>query len=196
MAEYDEHPREHGPPVVVDGPPDAPAIIVFDPAGAAKHEDIPASWHSLLWERRLIWCRMPAENAIAEADDAMAELATRDATVDAVTSGPLAEVAMMFARRWASEVRSLLLVDPAAPDQRFAAEEAEIADALWEKRSRRRIRELEEAGVAVRVVAHSAGGERDRIPPPLPLGHPDVVAVIRSAIGELDSAAAVEGDRS
>lgn len=188
MADYQEHPREHGPPIVVDGPAGAPAIIVFDPAGAAKHDDIPASWHPLRRERRVIWCRMPAKNALGEADNTMAELAAHDVTVDAVTSGPVAEVAMMFTRRWASAVRSLLLVDPAAPDQRFATDEAELADALWEKRSQRRMHELVEAGVAVRVVAHSAGGDRDRVPPPLPLGHPDLVEVIRGAIEELDAA--------
>jgi hypothetical protein len=36
--------------------------------------------------------------------------------------------------------------------------------------------------VNVRVIAHSFQGDRDRRDPPLPLGHPDVVSVVRAQL--------------
>lgn len=184
---YDPHPRDSGPAVVADGPAGAPMILVFDPAGVAKREDIPASWHGLLWDRQVLWCRIPAMDSPAEVDAALDGQAAVPPAVDVVASGPCTEFAMVFGKQRASSVRSVLLVDPAAPDDRFGSEEAEIADALWEERSRKRIGELESAGVTVRVIAHSTGGDTDRVPPPLPLGHPDVVEAVSAAIADLEA---------
>lgn len=184
---YDPHPRDSGPAVVADGPASAPVILVFDPAGVAKREDIPATWHTLLDDRQVLWCRIPAMDSPAEVDAALSEQGTVLTAVDVVASGPCTELAMVFGKQRASSVRSVLLVDPAAPDDRFATEEADIADALWEERSRQRMRELESTGVTVRVIAHSTGGDTDRVPPPLPLGHPDVVEAVSEAIADLEA---------
>ncbi|MQA62455.1 MAG: hypothetical protein GEU86_13380 [Actinophytocola sp.] len=184
---YDPHPRDSGPVVVTDGPAGAPAVLVFDPAGVAKREDIPASWHGLLWDRQVLWCRIPAMESPAQVDAALSGRATVPPAIDVVASGPCTELALVFGKQRASSVRSVLLVDPAAPDDRFPTDEAEIADALWEERSRQRMEELESAGVTVRVIAHSTGGDTDRVPPPLPLGHPDVVEAVSAAIAELDA---------
>ncbi|MBA0125894.1 hypothetical protein H0B56_10110 [Haloechinothrix sp. YIM 98757] len=198
MSEYATDPRGDGPTLVSDGPVNAPAVLVLDPAGAAKHEDIPASWHELLGTRHVVWCRMPAGDALFSAGEALAELADRHVTVDVVTSGPDAVTAMDFVRARADVVRALLLVDPAASGARLAHDtrgmrvpespgaDAQAADAVWEERYRARIAALADAGVAVRTVAHSPGGGRDRIPPPLPLGHPDVVERITGTLHGLD----------
>ncbi|SNR78291.1 hypothetical protein SAMN06265360_11934 [Haloechinothrix alba] len=198
VSEYESDPRGEGPTLVSDGPGNAPAVLVLDPAGAAKHEDIPASWHGLLRSRYVVWCRMPARDALSSAGEALAELADRHVTVDVVTSGPDAAAAMDLVRARADAVRALLLVDPAASGARLAHDtrgmcvpespgaEALAADAAWEERHRTHIAALAAAGVAVRTVAHSSGGRRDRLPPPLPLGHPDVVDRITSTFNGLD----------
>lgn len=189
MPHYDPSPRTSGPPIVSGGAASGSAIVVFDPAGVAKHDDIPVSWQPLLDAHSVVWCRLPTPGALGESAREIDRLADRDAVVDVVTSGPAAETVMDFVRPRAHQVRSLLLVDPAAPDDRFPVEEAELADALWEERARSRIAELEQSGVTVRVIAHSTGGSRDRVDPPLPLGHPDLVEVIAGAVAELDAGA-------
>lgn len=186
VADYDPNPRTAGPAIVTEGPVDGSTVLVLDPAGAAKHADIPASWRSLTRDRQVVWCRLPTAEALAEAERAMSGLAERHVVVDVLTTGPVAEVAMAFALRHASAVRAVLLVDPAAPDPRYPAEDAEVADARWAERSWRQVAELDRAGVPVRIIAHSAGGSRDRVPPPLPLGHPDLVEVVRATVEALD----------
>lgn len=193
MTRFDPEPRSSGPAIVRGGPEGYATLLVLDPAGAAKHEDIPASWNTLLRSRHVVWARLPTRQALAEAEDTLASLTESAATVDVLTSGPTAELAMDFAFQRAEAIRALLLVDPGAPDQRFSAQEAEYADALWEERAQDRISALEDAGVLVRVVAHSSGGSRDRVRPPLPLGHPDIVPTISGVIGELDAAGTVQG---
>lgn len=183
-------PRSGGPTVVYAGPQDAPAVLVLDPAGLAKHDDLPPGWKRLADRRRVVWCRLPAHEALAESRAALNELAHGDAPIDLVTSGPTAEVAMDLAMTRPGAVRSVLLIDPGSPDDRFPSTvDAMDADASWEKRTRWRVEEVEQAGVAVRIVGHSAGGSRDRVPPPVPLGHPDVVEVISEALREFDGVA-------
>lgn len=187
MSEYDPEPRSAGPALVARGRLVHSAILVLDPAGAAKHDDVPASWHPMSLEHLLLWCRIPADTSLAEADRALSELARQNAVVDVLTSGPAAGAAMDLAERNASSVRSVLLVDPAAPHDHFGGPEAAAADERWADAARDRMAELQDAGIDVRIVAHSCGGGRDRVPPPLPLGHPDLVELVRTAITELDA---------
>lgn len=186
MAEYDPEPRSAGPSVVTRGRLVRSAILVLDPAGAAKHDDIPASWHPMSLHHLVVWCRLPVEHSLEPAERALAELSDQHAKVDLLTCGPTTALAMDFALNHADAVRAVLLVDPSAPHDQFGGN-ATAADARWEERSWERLAELGRAGVAVKIVAHSAGGSRDRVPPPLPLGHPDLVELVRSAITELES---------
>lgn len=187
--------RAQGPPLVWEGPAGARAVLVLDPSGAAKHDELPATWRGLAERTQVVWCRTPVAGSPDELDDlndavaALGTLAARDATVDLVASGPIAEAAMRLADEHARQVRSLLLVDPGSAHEEVSSAEAERADQLWSKRMSERWEQLHAEGITVRVVAHSKPDARDRIEPPLPLGHPDVVRAVSSALAELNGTA-------
>ncbi|RZS36531.1 hypothetical protein EV193_107212 [Herbihabitans rhizosphaerae] len=185
MRDFDrDEVRREGPWMVRAGQGPG-TLVVLDPAGAAKHDELPATWRELTADHTVVWIRLPAGGSLSEVDDELVTLARDGGTVDLVTSGPEAEAALRFATQHAEAVRSVLLVDPAAEDTRFERTEADIADALWEKRMRPALKELTEAGVAVRVIAHSHADSEDRVPAPLPLGHPEVVTAVRHALAEI-----------
>ncbi|RZQ59459.1 hypothetical protein [Amycolatopsis suaedae] len=153
--------REQGPPTVWEGAAGAPALLVLDPAGAANHEGLPASWRDVTTRRQVVWFRLPTDGALSAAEEMLTDPSALGGTVDLLASGPAAGTAVALAGRHADTVRSLLLVDPEEEPARIP--------------------------VDVRVVAHSTGGPRDRVPPPLPLGHPDVVAAVERTLAELDA---------
>ncbi|NIH79900.1 alpha/beta fold hydrolase [Amycolatopsis viridis] len=183
--------RAEGPAAVTEGTPDGPTVLVLDPTGLAKHEGLPATWRDKTDEWQVVWCRLPAEGGLTQADDILSD--PPGESVHVVASGPFADGALRLAEQHRDRVRSLLLVDPAA-DQFVPPGDGETADRSWETDNRERISGLAEAGVPVRVVAHSTGGADDRVPAPLPLGHPDVVAGVAQALAELP-ANNEEGDR-
>jgi hypothetical protein len=174
--------RAEGPAAVTEGTPDGPTVLVLDPTGLAKHEGLPATWRDKTDAWQVVWCRLPADGALTQADDILAD--PPGETVHVVASGPFADGALRLAEQHAGSVRSVLLIDPAA-DEYVPPGDGEIADRHWEDDHRERIDGLAKDGVEVRVVAHSTGGATDRIPAPLPLGHPDVVAGVASAIDSL-----------
>jgi pimeloyl-ACP methyl ester carboxylesterase len=159
-----EGPRADGPPVVWAGPEFGPALVVLDPTGSAKHEDLPATWHELAASHQIAWCRLPASRDSAEdVEDVLETLAERRTVVDVVAVGEACPAAVALAGQFEDVVRSVLLVDPPEDVPRPAT---------------------------VLVVARSSGGERDRVPPPLPLGHPDVVAGVVAALADAGRATA------
>lgn len=167
---YETQPRRTGPPVVTAGLLTAPTVVVIDPVGAAKHDDLPATWHPMTHRRHVVWCRTPAPDSLAVADDQIRALAGRSAVIDIVSAGHLAGLAVVLAERWAPVIRSLVLVDPGdgeGPPQGSGE------------------RDLAAADVAVRIL-DVADIEEDR---PLSLGHPTVVAAVDSALDDLDRAA-------
>ncbi|WP_020666353.1 hypothetical protein [Amycolatopsis nigrescens] len=170
--------RAEGPYVVVDGDPDRRGIVVLDPAGAAKHEELPATWRPIADRRRIFWCRLPTDGALTEAEEL---LTNPPAPVDLVAGGTFADAALNLAAAHTGTVRAVLLVDPGTGTT--------DADQEWARRAAGQWQELETAGVRVQVIAHSTGGKYDRVPPPLPLGHPDVVAGAQRAFDELDDRA-------
>ena len=101
-----------------------------------------------------------------------------------MSSGPCADEALRLAEANPGSVRSVLLVDPGASGF-VESGHGETADDDWSRETEQRRQSLTRSGVDVRVVAHSTGGPRDRVPAPLPLGHPDVVAGIKQSIAEL-----------
>ncbi|HJQ46845.1 MAG TPA: hypothetical protein VJ870_11065 [Amycolatopsis sp.] len=179
--------RAQGPPAVTEGTPAGPIVLVLDPAGAAKHEALPATWRDLAGRWRIIWCRLPADGGLTEADELLADPPSPRKVVHVVASGPYAEEALRLAERHTEPVRSVLLVDPAASRYVGPGHGAE-ADERWEDDTEKRRWALTRSGVDVRTVAHSEGGDLDRIAAPLPLGHPDVVAGVEKAIAELGGA--------
>ncbi|WP_158890447.1 hypothetical protein [Amycolatopsis anabasis] len=175
--------RAAGPRSVWRGTRGATALLVFDPAGESKHDELPATWRGLAEQRQIVWFRLATEGALSEAGELLADSDALAPIVDVVTSGPAAESTLDVVERHPGRVRSVLLVDPAAGQVGGSPEEA---DATWADRNSDRLGALEKAGVSVRIIAHSTEDERDRIPPPLPLGHPDVVTAVERALGDLD----------
>jgi hypothetical protein len=155
-------PRADGPPIVWAGPELGPALVVIDPTGAAKHEDLPATWHELAATHQVAWCRVPASyDSVEDLEDVLETLAQRQTRVDIVAGGEACAGAVALAGQFDDAVRSVLLVDP--PEGMSGSPN-------------------------VRVVARSTGGEQDRVAAPLPLGHPDAVAGVVAALAAADQA--------
>lgn len=172
MREFDkEGPRSEGPPVVWAGPEFGPALVVIDPMGTAKHAELPATWHRLAETHQVAWCRLPASRkSLEDIEDVLESLAERrPPRVALVASGEAAPGAVALAGQFEDLVSQVLLVDPApeTPDSELAT-----------------------------VVARSSDGdgtvdpELDRVAAPLPLGHPDVVTGVATALAEEDQATA------
>jgi hypothetical protein len=166
MREFEnEGPRSAGPAVVWAGLDHGPALVVVDPSGAAKHAELPATWHPLAEEYQVVWCRVPAGDPLpTDVEDVLETFAQRQTRVDLVAAGTTCEATVELAAQFATAVRSVLLVDPGPVGRELAA-----------------------AGVRTHVVARSHGGDTDRVPPPLPLGHPEVVDGVRTALVEADT---------
>ncbi|MEU4806167.1 hypothetical protein [Actinosynnema sp. NPDC023587] len=68
-----------GPSVVRSGPTGAPVVLVLDPAGAAPHGELPATWRPLTEHLRVVWCRLPVvDEPLRAAEDVLAELAGQE----------------------------------------------------------------------------------------------------------------------
>ncbi|GLZ30032.1 hypothetical protein Lesp02_22220 [Lentzea sp. NBRC 105346] len=153
MRDFDEPQRAAGPGVVVEGPPHAPTVLVIDPAGAGSHGEIPATWRELTEHLRVVWLRAPAAPAWVSTMDEVLTRHRRDkASLDIVTSGPIAAEVLSLASRHRELIRAVLLVDPEVPD-------------------------LSAEGVDVRVVA--AHGDESPLPLGHP---DVVIAVVRSLL--------------
>lgn len=159
--------RADGPAAVTEGTPDGPIVLVLDPAGEAKHGGLPATWREQTRSWRVLWCRMPADGGLGEADELMAD-PPGEGVVHVVSGGAAAGNALRLAEEHAGTVRSLLLVDPADDEAGGTAE---------------RHQKLRDAGVEVEVFEHAPGETQVD---PIPLGHPDVVAAVAKSIDQLD----------
>lgn len=175
--------RAEGPPLVTAGRSGAPRLIVLDPAGAAKHDGLPATWRQLAEDHEILWYRIPVEGAWRETAEAL----DSPERGDLVTSGPLAADALRLAAEHSASLRSVLLVDPAAEDV-VSPGDAAGADEAWLVRHDAEIAALRESGVEVEVLAHSSDAPDDQVPSPLPLGHTRVVNALREALATLESA--------
>ncbi|OXM50210.1 hypothetical protein CFP71_28665 [Amycolatopsis thailandensis] len=159
--------RAGGPPVVNNGEDEQATLLVLDPAGEGKNGELPATWRPLATRRRIVWCRLPVDGALSQADDLLGDTEAGDPPIDVVAAGESAEDALRLVERHPGAASHVLLVDP-VPD-----ESSELAE---------RVRS---AGTVVEVLPHSTGEPYNRIPPPLPLGHPDVVAGITKILEDV-----------
>lgn len=175
--------RATGPPAVTEGTPDRPNVLVLDPAGAAKHGELPAAWRQLAADWHITWCRLPVEGALSDADDILSDPPRPGRSIHLVTSGPFADEALCLAQRHTDTVRAVLLVDPAA-DRFISPDRGDAETHQWQEETAGRRAALADAGVEVKVVAYSTGGDGDRVAAPIPLGHPDVAEAVRQAIEE------------
>ncbi|MFD5824742.1 hypothetical protein [Lentzea sp. NPDC060358] len=133
---------------------------MIDPAGGAPHDGIPATWRDLTDRLRVVWLRVPAAPGWQSTVDAVLTKHSHEEhpVLDVVSSGPIAADVLELVRRHEDLVRSVLLVDPEVPvDAPFA-----------------------------RAVVRSDGSADDRVPPPLPLGHPDVVFHVVEALNAFE----------
>lgn len=151
MREFDnDGPRAEGVPVVWAGREDGPALVVIDPSGAARHEELPATWDRIADHFQIAWCRLPAsKRTIEDIEDVLETLAERNAPTTVVASGTACAAALAIAPQFSDFVNAVLLVDP--------TEVTELDD------------------IEVHVIARSHDGASDRVEAPLPLGHPEVV---------------------
>lgn len=142
--------------MVADGPAGAPTVLVIDPAGEALHDEIPATWRDVTDRLRVVWLRVPAAPGWQSTVDTVLTRHSNEEhpVLDVVTSGPIAAEVLDLARRHEDLVRSVLLVDP----------EVEVDDHF------------------AKTVVRSTATADDRIPPPLPLGHLDVVFNVVKAL--------------
>lgn len=159
--------RAEGPPVVVDGEPKGPKIVTLDPAGEGKHGELPATWRPFTARRQVIWFRLPVDGALSQAEDLLGDADPEGPPIAVVASGPAAEEALRLAERHPGVIGHVLLVDP----------DTDETSALTDR--------VRSGGTAVEVLPHSTGEPFNRVPPPLPLGHPDVVAAIIKILGNV-----------
>jgi pimeloyl-ACP methyl ester carboxylesterase len=166
VREFDKNgPRSDGSPVVWAGQEEGPALVVVDPAGAARHDELPPTWDKLAEHFQVAWCRVPAsEHSLEEVEDVLETLSERRASATLVASGEACEAAIAIAKQFADIVSAVLLVDP--PEGDISADTGSLT----------------ETGVEVRVVARSHHGDTDRVEAPMPLGHPEVVDAVVTAL--------------
>jgi len=146
------------------GQEDGPALVVVDPAGAAKH-GLPPTWHDLAEHFQVAWCRTPAsDRSLEDLEDVLETLAERRVSANLVASGDACPAAIEIANQFADIVSSVLLVDPAGDDHTGT---------------------LADTDIEVRVVARSRPGPTDLVEAPLPLGHPEVVEGVVTALASL-----------
>lgn len=165
--------RGMGPSVVWRGPERAPVVLVLDPAGEAKHDELPATWRPLAEHLRVGWCRLPADvGDEPSVEDILGGLSDR---VHLVASGSAAEPALRLAMEF-PVVHTVVVVDPAPAES--AAERLDdygsTAD-WWDRATEETRSALHARGVRVGAFLSRESDPAVRVEPPVPLGHPDVV---------------------
>ncbi len=180
--------RQAGPPVVHQGVPGGPAVLVLDPAGEAKHGGLPATWRPLEDQAHVVWLRLPAvPTELPDVSRLLDELWTERPRVHVLASGPAADLALQLGSTHPEHVGSVLLVDPVSGPEEHRVEQADVSE--WERRTESQRRAMAERGVDVRIVATSGEdpAARQQVGS-LPLGHPAVVhEVTQTILGEPDS---------
>ncbi|SDD76725.1 hypothetical protein [Actinokineospora iranica] len=155
------------------------ALVVLDPAGTAAHGSLPATWRALAASVPVVWSD-PAESP----GDAVARAAGESTgRIAVLAAGTAAEPALRVAAEWPDRVERVLLVDPGADGGTAPGKPTQAAGEAWMAGHADARAALLDSGVDVVLLACSTGGARDRIPPPLPLGHPDVLAAVEAELG-------------
>ncbi|MFL6143720.1 MAG: hypothetical protein ACJ72N_17895 [Labedaea sp.] len=167
--------RAAGPEVVWHGPEDAPVVVVLDPAGEAKHDELPATWRPLAEHLRIGWCRLPAGAEVFDQPP-------RSAPVHLVAAGTAVEPALRLAQRHSGSVRSLTAIDP-VPAEASAVDDQHD---WWDRDTAPVRQELTERGVRVHGFVSRDSDPTIRIEPPVPLGHPHVVARVVQLLRSVD----------
>lgn len=185
----DDDYRGMGPSRVWEGPANAPVTLVLDPAGEAKHGRLPATWRPLAEHLRIGWWRLPAdvgeEPTVGDVLDGLTQ------RVHLVASGTAAEPALRLADEHAGHVRSVLVADPAPlewPD--WGGDDYGPVATWWDSATEVARLQLRARGVQVGAFVSRESDPAMRVPPPVPLGHPDVVGRFMQTL------LAFQGDRA
>jgi pimeloyl-ACP methyl ester carboxylesterase len=155
--------RAEGPSVVRKGPRGATAVVVLDPAGHAKHGELPATWRPLAEDVEVVWCRLPAVPRTGlDADRLLRELAADGRRLVLVSYGGAALLTLSLAVSEPDHVRGVVLVNPPWPAVDLPALRLVVNHP-----------DLILGQVDAETVTWAG-------PDPLPIGHPEVVgAVVR-----------------
>ena len=144
--------------MVRKGPMTGPVVVVVDPQGDAKHDELPATWRGLAEDVGVVWWRLPA------GDVPPAELTDDPGhPVHLVGARESALLVLSLATRRPESVRSVVLVDPPwEPDMPALATVVPVT---------------------VQHVVTSGSAQAEDW---LPLGHPDVVVAVLEALMSAD----------
>ncbi|HEX4723920.1 MAG TPA: hypothetical protein VH333_15495 [Pseudonocardiaceae bacterium] len=157
--------RADGPAMVVKGPDHGPVVVVLDPSGDAKHDELPATWRPIAEDIGVVWWRLPsARRASQKGGRLLADLPGGHDRVHLVGVHDAALLTLSLAVDHRDLVRSAVLVDPPWPEHDSSAVGRIVND----------------PGLVVREVRTDAAGDR------LPIGHPDVVAAVVRELVSVD----------
>ena len=150
--------RAAGPAVVWHG--EGPeSVLVLDPAGEAKHDELPGTWRPLSEHLRIGWYRLPTSHEPPEFTDEPVHL---------VASGAAALAALDLAEQHGDVVRSVIVFDPTAPHRDMDTD-------WWDDETEPQRRRLADQDVQVRCFVSRYDDPTMRARRPVPLGHPHVV---------------------
>lgn len=166
-TDFDAAIRAVGPAVVHKGPRHAPAVLVLDPAGEAKHDRLPATWRTLANRVHVVWSRQSAlrREGLTE-EDLLVSMEPDHHDVHLVGCGPTALPAIALGVRRRDLIASVVLVDP------IAAEVERIATAAAD------------LDVPVRQLHTQPGSTAQRAEPPMLIGHPEVVRAVADLVAD------------
>lgn len=147
--------------MVRKGPVHGPVVVVLDPEGNAKHDELPATWRALTEDVRVVWWRLPAALRAGLTDATLPPELADGRPVHLVASGSAALLAISLATEQPDRVRSIVLAGPPLGNGGASLAGDTIGSAC-----------------VYHVVTAESDVEADR----LPLGHPDVVAAVVRAL--------------
>ena len=157
--------RADGPAMVVKGPDHGPVVVVLDPSGDAKHDELPATWRPLTEDIGVVWWRLPSARRAGPTGDRLVDDLPGDhdrVYLVGVHDAALLTLSLAFGHR--DLVRLVVLVDPPWPEHDLSAVGRIVND----------------PELVVRQVRTDGAGDR------LPVGHPDVVAAVVRALVSAD----------
>ena len=174
MRDFDhDQNRAAGPAVVWHG--EGPeSVLVLDPAGEAKHDELPGTWRPLAGHLRIGWYRLPAGH---EPPSFGAE------PVHLVAAGSAALPALDLAEQHADVVRSVIVFDPSPPHK-------EADTDWWDDETEPQRRRLTEQGMQIRCFVSRYDDPTMRARRPVPLGHPHVVGRLTQLLASEGAAVA------
>jgi len=162
--------RADGPALVAKGPDHGPLVVVLDPSGEAKHDELPATWRPLTEDIGVAWWRLPSARRAGRTGDRLLEGLPEHNRVHLVGVHNAALLALSLAIHHRDRVRSVVLVDPPWPEHDLSTVGRIVND----------------PDLIVRQIRTDQAGDS------LPVGHPDVLAAVVRELVSAEAEAPVE----